>query len=505
MTEDSRRSGIVYLVGAGPGHPDLITRMGYELLQQCDAVAYDALIPPELITGLPAGVEKHYVGKRAGKHSLPQSQINELLLHLAQRGLKVVRLKGGDPFIFGRSGEEAGYLAAAGIPVVMVPGVTAASAVAAMSGFSLTNRQAASWIFLATGHGAESAALPIPWDRVAALPGGTLVIYMGLAKLDHLVAQLLSSGLAPDIPAIAVQAASTGIQKSAEAPLSELSLQCTRQGLKPPALIVIGEALRHRTACPAGSASLGGKRILVTSPSHIASRLCMLLRKEGAEPIPYPTILVEPDCDEDEWKSFVETTSRGGLCLFASDLDVDAFFTVLLARGLDARILSSFKFIAFGGSSELALAQRGIKADQCVDPKDKTALEEAIKKLDPLHTLSPVLVSSNFGGRQLQSNLRQSLSSLVTLKVRKGEKARWEAHWAQELIADPPDYIAFTSVAEVDAIFDLLGFDAAHQLAIKARIAALDIETAEALQSRGLKVTIQPDDFSLESLVKALK
>ncbi|MBN2321880.1 MAG: uroporphyrinogen-III C-methyltransferase, partial [Acidobacteria bacterium] len=130
-------AGTVFLVGAGPGHPGLITRWGYDLLQQCDAVAYDALIPMELISGLPERVEKYYVGKRAGKHSLPQPQINELLVTLARRGLRVVRLKGGDPFVFGRIGEEATYLSAAGVPVVMVPGVTAASAAAAMSGFSL--------------------------------------------------------------------------------------------------------------------------------------------------------------------------------------------------------------------------------------------------------------------------------------------------------------------------------------------------------------------------------
>jgi uroporphyrin-III C-methyltransferase len=182
MADTSKPTGIVYLVGAGPGHPGLITRWGFDLLRQCDAVAYDALIPMELIAELPEAVERHYVGKRAGKHSLPQPQINELLVRLARRGLMVVRLKGGDPFIFGRSGEEAEHLTAAGIPVVMVPGVTAASAAAAMSGFSLTNRNAASWIFLATGHGAESSAVPVPWEQVAALYGGTFVIYMGLAR-----------------------------------------------------------------------------------------------------------------------------------------------------------------------------------------------------------------------------------------------------------------------------------------------------------------------------------
>ena len=199
--------GTVFLVGAGPGHPGLITRWGYDLLQRCDAVAYDALIPMELISGLPERVEKYYVGKRAGKHSMPQSQINELLVALSRRGLRVVRLKGGDPFVFGRIGEEAAYLSAAGIPVVMVPGVTAASAAAAMSGFSLTTRQESSWIFIATGHPAEDSSTPVPWDQVAVLQGGTLVVYMGIARLSRIVDQLIDSGMAPDTPAVVVQAA----------------------------------------------------------------------------------------------------------------------------------------------------------------------------------------------------------------------------------------------------------------------------------------------------------
>jgi uroporphyrinogen III methyltransferase / synthase len=505
MANDFEKTGIVYLVGAGPGHPGLITRQGYDLLQQCDAVAYDALIPMELIAGLPARVEKHYVGKRAGKHSLPQPQINQLLLSLAQRGLKVVRLKGGDPFIFGRSGEEAEYLAAAGIPIIMVPGVTAASAVASMSGFSLTNRQAASWIFLTTGHGAESASIPVPWDHIAALSGGTLVIYMGLAKLDHIIEQLLSSGLAPNTPAIAVQAASTGMQKSAEAPLSELTFECERQGLKPPALIVIGEAVRYKTACATGAAVLAGKRILVTSHSQTSSRICALLRKEGAEPIPFPTVVLEPVCDADGWQSFLEAVDRGGLCLFTGDLDVDCFFRALLARGFDARSLNRLKIIAVGSSTESALLQRGIKADQNIDAKDMAGLEHAITKLDSSRLLRLILVHGSFGYRRFESGLRRLRNDFFSLKVSAETTARWEAHWTQELIADPPDCIVFTSIAEVESIIELLGESAVRRLAAKTSIATLDDDIAEALRRHSLTGEVQANDFILEALIRTLK
>jgi uroporphyrinogen III methyltransferase/synthase len=340
MVDNVKSPGTIYLVGAGPGHPGLITRWGYDLLQKCDAVAYDALIPMELIAALPERIERHYVGKRAGRHSLPQQKINELLVALARRGMNVVRLKGGDPSIFGRSGEEADYIAEAGIPVVTIPGVTAASAAAAMSGFSLTKRHSSSWVFMATGHGAEAASVPVPWDQVAALPGGTIVIYMGLAKLEQLVSDLLCGGLAPETPAMVVQAASTGIQASVEAPLASLSLECKRQGLVPPALIIIGEAI-HSRASKTGSAPapLKGKRVLVTSPQPMTTHFCALLRKEGAEPLPYPTVRFSRVNDVEGWPHCLEAIREKTLCLFAGDLEVDCFLDLLPAHGLDLRSL----------------------------------------------------------------------------------------------------------------------------------------------------------------------
>lgn len=503
MTDNCRAHGIVYLVGAGPGHPGLITRLGYELLQRCDAVAYDALIPMELIAGLPERVEKHYVGKRAGKHSLAQSKINELLVQLAQRGLNVVRLKGGDPFIFGRSGEEAEHLAAAGIPVVMVPGVTAASAAAAMSGFSLTHRHAASWVFLATGHGAESASIPVPWDQVAALPGGTLVIYMGLAKLDQLVGQLLSSGLAPETPAMVIQAASTGIQKSVEAPLARLGSECKRRGLMPPALIVIGDAVQCRTeVLPAGA--LAGKRILVTSPAQSAIRLCELLRNQGAEPIPYPTVRRLPVDDTEGWSHCLQSIESRGLCLFSDDFAVGCFFDGLLARGLDARSLHGMKILAWGNATRTALLQHGMKADETIDPLDPFGLARCTSRLDLSETMPLIWVRSDPAEPALESSLHQLSRGILPLVVCATSAAGWEVHWGHELIDNPPDYICFTGSEEVKAFFELLGDDMARHLAGKSRLAAQDGPVAEALRGHGLRVEVRADTGDVEAFIRAL-
>jgi uroporphyrinogen III methyltransferase/synthase len=505
MADNSAAPGTVFLVGAGPGHPGLITRLGYDLLQHCDAVAYDALIPMELIAALPEGVERHYVGKRAGKHSLPQSKINELLAALARRGLKVVRLKGGDPSIFGRSGEEADYLANAGIPVVTIPGVTAASAAAAMSGFSLTNRHSSSWIFLATGHGAESVSTPVPWDQVATLPGGTLVIYMGLAKLDQLVSQLLRSGLAPETPAMVVQGASTGTQRSVEAPLMRLDAECTRRGLTPPALIVIGEAVRCRTNVASGRlGGLTGKRILVTRPAPSTTRFCELLRKEGAEPIPYPTITRKRVDDAAQWTECLEAFKGKALCLFTGDFEVGCFLDGLLTHSLDMRSLSRVKILACGHSTVAALLQRGIKADEVIEPLDFPTLTCRIARRDPGESLPLIWVRSSPEDKLLESGVYHLPSHVTPLVVCTYSTASWEAHWGHELIGNPPDYIAFTDAAEVEGFFELLGDDVARHLAGKSCIAAFNGAVVEALYKRGLKVDVRENTGSLDALVTAM-
>jgi uroporphyrinogen III methyltransferase/synthase len=505
MADVYKEPGIVYLVGAGPGHPGLITRWGYELLQHCDAVAYDALIPMELIAGLPEGVEKHYVGKRAGRHSLPQSQINELLATLARRGLRVVRLKGGDPFIYGRSGEEAEYLAAAGIQVVMVPGVTAASAAAALSGFSLTNRQASSWVFLATGHAAEGSNNPVPWDKVGALPGGTLVIYMGLAKLDQVVDQLLSSGLPRETPAIAVQAASTGLQRCVEAPLTNISAECKREKLKPPALVIVGESVLCRAkSAGVNAAPLAGKTVLVTSPSHNMAGICARLREAGAEPIPYPTVIRTPVDDVEGWGRFQKLVDYGGMCLFQSSVEVDCFVNGLLAHELDVRSLGRFKVIALGESTESALLEHGVKADwnlQCLEPE---ALARCISMLLPDASLPLVWVRCSFGKCPLEASLQERGIGVVPLTVCLDSTAEWDTHWKEELIATPPDYVAFTGAAEVEGFVDLLGEEAARRLALQSCVAAMDTSVAEALSKHGLPVKVKADTSGIDTFVCAL-
>lgn len=243
-------SGIVYLVGAGPGDPDLLTLRAHRLLQRCDALVHDALVPLELLELLPEGCAVHPVGKRRGHHSVPQPSTNELLVELAGRHRCIVRLKGGDPFLFGRGGEEAAYLASRGIAVEVVPGVTAGIAAPAYAGIPVTHRRAGSSVTFVTGHEEiDKDRAGVDWRGLARSSDG-LVIYMGLHNLHRIAEELLAGGLAAETPAAVIQQGSVSGQRLLIAPLAELADAADAQQISAPAIVVVGQVVAERVeAC----------------------------------------------------------------------------------------------------------------------------------------------------------------------------------------------------------------------------------------------------------------
>jgi len=234
--------GIVYLVGAGPGDPSLLTLKALRLIEQADVVVYDRLVSPEILALIPAGVARIAVGKAPGMHCVPQEEINDLLVALAGGGRVVARLKGGDPFVFGRGGEEALHLRRSGIPFEVVPGVTAASAASAYSGAPLTHRGMSRRLCLVTGHFQQGEELSLDWEKLAD-PEATLVVYMGLANLAVIASRLIAAGLSPSIPAAAVQEASTPRQRSVRTTLLHLAEAVEGARLTAPVAIIIGETV----------------------------------------------------------------------------------------------------------------------------------------------------------------------------------------------------------------------------------------------------------------------
>jgi uroporphyrin-III C-methyltransferase len=254
MSDDDRGErpcpGTVYLVGAGPGDPELLTVRAHRLLSDCDALVYDSLVPQELLDLVPAGCERRFVGKRRGHHSVPQPSINTVLVDLAQRHQRVVRLKGGDPFLFGRGGEEAAHLVARGVPVEVVPGVTAGIAAPAYAGIPVTHRRAGSSVTFVTGHEEIDKGRPgVDWRGLARSSDG-LVIYMGLHNLRRICEELMAGGLDPATPAAAIQQGTVQGQRLLLASLEDLARQVEEAGLASPAIVVVGAVVARRVeAC----------------------------------------------------------------------------------------------------------------------------------------------------------------------------------------------------------------------------------------------------------------
>jgi uroporphyrinogen III methyltransferase / synthase len=469
------KTGIVYLVGAGPGHPGLITRMGYDLLQGCDAVAYDSLIPLELVSSLPERVERHYVGRRAGRHSMPQKEKNRLLVELARRGLNVVRLKGGDTAFFSAIADEVEALDAAGIQSVVVPGVTAASAVSAAAGLSLTDRRNASWAFIATGHGAFAESLTVPWQEIAALRGGTAVIYMGLANLEKIVHEFIIGGHAEDTPCMAVSSASTGIQQIVTSRLNNFVADCRNQKLRPPALVIIGNVVQARYASGSAALPLSGKRVLTPCCAQETESVCAALRKLGAEPLPYPAYALEACKDEDGWNRFKDLKDAGGLCVFTSEFEVACFAEELLRHQCDWRVLGSFKIVVTGAACAGELARKAIRPDMVLP-------SIAIAKKDLGKILHENLIL--FSDEAIPDNTEWA--EVLRMKLCALQPAIWESHWLQEICNHPPDYVLFRKRFEIDGFVEVAGIELGRSLADKCIFVCMDDAVETAARRHGL-------------------
>jgi uroporphyrin-III C-methyltransferase len=242
--------GTVYLVGAGPGDPELLTLKAHRLLRSCDALVYDSLVPKALLDLVPEACERHFVGKRRGHHSVPQPSTNAVLVTLAARRRTIVRLKGGDPFLFGRGGEEAAHLAAHGVPVQVVPGVTAGIAAPAYAGIPVTHRRAGSSVTFVTGHEEIDKDRPgVDWRGLARSSDG-LVIYMGLHNLERICEELIAGGLPADTPAAVIQQGTVRGQRDLVAPLGDLAERVAAEGFASPSIVVVGQVVAERVeAC----------------------------------------------------------------------------------------------------------------------------------------------------------------------------------------------------------------------------------------------------------------
>ncbi len=370
--------GKVWLVGAGPGDAGLMTVKGRAVLADADVVVYDALVGDAILAMIPDRARAIDAGKRSGDHTLHQWETNELLLREALAGNRVVRLKGGDPFLFGRGGEELELLRQHGVPFEVVPGVTSPVAVPAYNGIPVTHRDLTSSLHIVTGHRRAGASYDIDFRALVAT-GGTLVFLMGLAALEDIVKGLLEAGMAPDMPAAVLSHGTTAAQRRVTATVGTLPERVRAARLSAPAIIVVGRvcALSEDFAWYE-RLPLAGFKAVVTRPRELCSALSEKLRALGAEVVELPAIATEPIPDNARLYEALEHLERYRWLVLTSPSGVRIFFDEMRARGADVRRLAGLKVGALGEGTRAALAERGILADVMPGVYDGDALGAAL-------------------------------------------------------------------------------------------------------------------------------
>jgi uroporphyrinogen III methyltransferase/synthase len=496
--------GIVYLVGAGPGDPGLLTIRGRELLGSCDDVVYDALVSEELLASQLGDREvgRHFVGKRGGDAgSVRQQEIEGLLVRLARAGRRVVRLKGGDPFVFGRGGEEAQALARAGIPFEIVPGVTAGIAGPAYAGIPVTHRGAATAVTLVTGHEDPDKGEPrTDWGALAQT-GATLVLYMGVRTLSEVVRELLAGGRAPDTPTAVIERATFPSQRVISGTLATIAERTREAGVAAPAITIVGDVVRLRDEIEwFERRPLAGQRIVVTRARTQASSLSARLRELGAEVIEMPAIRIEP-LDPMPLHRAVDRIREYDWVMFTSQNAVELVWCTMRARGLDARSVGHARIAAIGRATADALLACGLAADVIPERFVAESLVEALGRRDDVKGRRVLLPRAADARDVLPEGLRALGAHVDVIPIYRtvldGEGA---ARVAERLRAGDIDLVTLSSSSTARFFVDAVGVEAARV----APAASIGPVTSAAARALGLRVAVESEQSTIPALVDAI-
>ena len=492
------RAGIVYLVGAGPGDPGLMTARSLALIASADAIFYDRLIPPGALDGAREDAELIYVGKQPGVPSVPQGEIGARLIEAARAGRSVVRLKGGDPFVFGRGGEEGEALRAAGVEFEVVPGVTAGVAATAYAGIPVTHRDAASAVAFVTGHeDPEKAESALDWDALARFPG-TLVLYMGVKNLPLIAERLIAAGRPANEPAAVIARGTLPGQRTVSATLETIAAAVAREEIKAPALIVVGAvAARREDLAWLERRPLHGRRVVVTRARAQTSGLAATLRNLGAEVVELPAIRIEPRIDTAEVKEAAAAIGVYELICLTSPNGVRLLFEAIDAAGLDTRALAGATVAAIGPGTSRALVARGVLADVVPERFVAEALVEALVDTDVKG--ARVLVARAAEARDvLPDALRERGAEVDVVSLYETVREQPDAEAIEA--AQSADYVTFTSSSTVTNLTEALG----DRFPTGARIVSIGPVTSETAEAAGLEVDVEAERHDIDGLVQAL-
>ncbi len=493
------RPGKVWLVGAGPGDPGLLTLKAARAIANCDVLVYDYLASEAIVAMAPASCEKIYVGKKAGAHTMPQEEITALIVRLGLEGRQVVRLKGGDVFVFARGGEEATELHDAGVAFEIIPGITSAMAAPAYAGIPITHRDHNTSFTIATGHEDPLKGYSSLDFAKLANPQQTLVFLMAMGSLAGIVAKLREHGMPGDMPVAIVREGTKPAQETLVATLETIVAEVERTQFKAPAIVVIGTVVRERESIRwFDKGPLFGKRVLVTRPYAQASEFVDALYEAGAQPVLAPTIAIGPPDDATAMHAACAHLGSYAWVVFTSQNGVSATFEELAARGADARAFGAAKVAAVGPKTAAALAARGIVADFV--PATFTADDVASGLLERSHSGDRVL----FLGAQ---EMRQAPLEALRVKDRHVEIA---AAYKTTAVTDPTiaqranesDVWTFASASAVESL--VANVPDAIALSQGKTIACIGTLTASAASALGLHVDVVPHEFTVDGLLEAL-
>jgi len=499
------RSGIVYLVGAGPGDPGLMTLKGRECLQKADVVVYDYLANPRFLQYAPQSSKKIYVGKKGASHSVEQEDINRLLIEESQKGKVVVRLKGGDPFIFGRGGEEALALAEASVPFEIVPGVTSAISVPAYAGIPLTHRDFTSTVTFVTGHEKDQKA-PMSPDWPALSKMGTIVFLMSFGTLPLIVQKLVEAGKSQNTPVEVIEWGTLPRQKSVCGTLANIISEVQVKNIKPPTIVVVGEVVTlGKTLNWFEKKSLFGKKILVTRSRHQISEISDRLEMEGAQVLEVPTIEFRPPTT---WKGVdqsIKNLSRYSWILFTSANGVTTFFERLRKKGKDVRTLGPVRLGAIGPATATALESQGLKPDLVATEFRSEGLVKAIKNHGKIKDQKFLIVRAREAREILGNILKKAGAKVDEVESYRMILPKENASLLAEVLKKDLDLVVFASSNTARNYLELAKIAGVEDQAKKIPTACIGPITSRSAKEIGLRVVIQPKKSTMSDLIKAIK
>lgn len=498
-------SGKVLLVGAGPGDPGLVTQKAILSIASADVVVYDYLASAELLKYARTDAELIYAGKKGGEHTLGQNEINALLLEKALAGNTVTRLKGGDPFIFGRGGEEIEELCSAGVAFEVVPGVTSAAAAPAYAGIPLTHRRFASCVTFVTGHEdpAKTDSM-INWDALAGT-GGTLVFLMGVKNLPSIARRLIDAGMDKKTPAALVRWGTTPFQKTVTGTLTTIYDNVQEAGLKPPCIIIIGDVVRLRPKMKwFESRPLFGRRIVVTRARNQASRLVQRLTDLGAAVMEVPVIEIRPVEDMSRLDAAIKNIGECDWLIFTSVNGVKVFFERLHHEGLDTRALGGLSTAAIGPATAAGMRENGLNADIVPESYRAESVVKAFSRLDMAG--KKVLLPRAEGARPVLpeelSKMGAKVEEIVSYRAIQEESGAESL--VEKLKEGAIDMVTFTSSSTVRNFLSLLPESEAKQMLSGVALAAIGPVTAETAAEMGLNADVVAEEYTIEGLCSAV-